>query len=104
LRGSQQTEPLEAAPARALRSADISALLPQAGWSTVHARQHQREVCRLSPQGDLARAQPLSGPLQVGVRLLPPPVPAACSAGLAVRFPWRYSPGQTTGLPRSVVV
>src|ERR1700694_823187 len=86
LRGSQHTESLEAAPARALRSADISALLPQVGLPTVHVRQHQREVCRLSPRGDLAiKAQPLSGPLQPGVRLLPPPVPAARSARPTVR-------------------
>jgi len=42
------TEPSEAAPARALRSADISALLPQVGLLAVHVRQHQREVCTLS--------------------------------------------------------
>jgi hypothetical protein len=34
----------EAAPARALRSADRSASLRQVGLPTVHARQHQREV------------------------------------------------------------
>jgi hypothetical protein len=42
------TEPSEAAPARALRFADISALLPQVGLPTVHVRQHQREVSSLS--------------------------------------------------------
>src|SRR5258707_2209105 len=48
------TEPSEAAPARTLRSADISALLPQVGLLTVHVRQHQREVCRLSPWDNVA--------------------------------------------------
>ena len=82
------TEPSEAAPASVLHAADISALLPQVGLPTVHVRQHQREVCRLSPWGDLAAvAQPLSGLLQTGLRLLSPPVPAAPSARLAVRFP-----------------
>jgi hypothetical protein len=47
------TEPSEAAPARALRSADISALLPQVGLPTFHVRQHQREVSRLSLRGDV---------------------------------------------------
>jgi hypothetical protein len=45
------TEPSEAAPARALRSADISALLPQVGLPTLHVRQHQREVSQLSLRG-----------------------------------------------------
>jgi hypothetical protein len=45
--------------------------------------------------------QPLSGRLQTGVCLLPPPLPAASSAPLArVAFP----DGETTGLPRSVAV
>jgi hypothetical protein len=48
LRGSQHTQPSEAAPARALRSADLSALLPQVGLPTVHVRQHPREVCTLA--------------------------------------------------------
>jgi hypothetical protein len=65
-----------------------------AGWLTVHARQHPREVCPLS-RG--AMLQPLSGPLTVGLRFLPRPVPAAPSARLAVRFP---PEGRTTGLPR----
>lgn len=33
---------------------DISALLPQVGLLTAHVRQHQREVCRLSPRSDVA--------------------------------------------------
>jgi hypothetical protein len=46
-------------------------------------------------------AQPLSGPLQAGFRLLPPPLPAASSTPLAkAAFP----DGETTGLPRSAAV
>jgi len=37
--------------------------------------------------GDVAEAQPLSRPLQAGVRFVRPPVPAALSAGLAACFP-----------------
>ena len=66
--------------------ADISASLPQVGLLTVHVGQHQREVCRLS-RGVMS--QPLSDPLQIGLRLLPPPLPAASSASLASCFPVR---------------
>jgi hypothetical protein len=75
-----------------------------AGWLTVHARRHQREVCPLS-RGVML--QPLSAPLQHGIRFLPPPLPAAPSARLAVRFPSTplvYGAGETTGLPRSADV
>ena len=37
--------------------------------------------------GDVAEAQPLSHPLQAGVRFFRPPVPAALSADLAACFP-----------------
>src|SRR5205809_1122102 len=46
------TESSEAAPARAWRSADISAWLPQVGLPTVDVRQHPREVGRLAPWGN----------------------------------------------------
>jgi len=76
------------------------------GWFTVHMRRHHREVCPLS-RG--VRLQPLSGPLQVGLRLLPVPLPAAPSAPLTSRFPpgdcpltERFPDGRATGLPRSV--
>jgi hypothetical protein len=52
-------------------------------------------------------AQPLSAPLQHGICFLPPPLPAAPSARLAVRFPstpLAYGAGRTTGLPRSADV
>ena len=77
--------------------ADRSASLPNAGWLTVHARRHQKEVCPLS-RGVMS--QPLSGLLPAGLRLLPPPLPAVPSASLASRFPG----GETTGLPRSADV
>jgi len=55
-----------------------------AGWLTVHVRQHQREV---GPVSRGVMSQPLSAPLQSGIRFLPPPLPAAPTAHLAVRFP-----------------
>jgi len=51
--------------------------------------------------------QPLSVPLQNGIRFLPPPLPAALSAHFADRFPSTpldYGAGRTTGLPRSADV
>jgi len=55
----------------------------------------------------ISAAQPLAAPLQHGIRLLPPPLPAAPSAPLAVCFPSTplvYGAGETTGLPRSADV
>src|ERR1700738_2238026 len=76
-----------AAPASAC-AADISALLPESVGQDSLVTKDQREVCRLSPWGDVAaKAQPLSAPLQSGFRLLPPPLPAGSSAPLAVCFP-----------------
>src|SRR5205809_7463543 len=76
-----------AAPASAC-AADISALLPESVGQDSLVTKDQREVCRLSPWGDVAaEAQPLSAPLQNGLRLLPPPLPAAPLARLAVCFP-----------------
>jgi hypothetical protein len=46
--------------------------------------------------GDVACAQPLSTPLQGGVRLLPRPLPASPSARLTARFPFRERYGLTT--------
>jgi hypothetical protein len=105
LRGSQHTEPLEAAPASALHAADISALLPQVGLPTVHVRQHPREVCRLTPWGDVAQGR---NPYPAHYRsafacslvLYPPPGRRA----LRCAFPARCRAGLTTGLPRSVAV
>ena len=46
--------------------------------------------------GDVAEAQPLSAPLQSGVRLLPPPLPALRWARLAACFPDWAQDGLTT--------
>src|SRR4051794_27773510 len=55
-----------------------------AGWLTPHARRHPGEVCTLSGG---VMSQPLSGRLPAGVRLLPRPLPAAPSVGLAASLP-----------------
>ena len=41
------------------------------------------------------RGEPLSHLLPMGIRLLRPPLPAALSARLAARFPWREHDGLT---------
>jgi hypothetical protein len=79
--------PGEAAPARSLQPADISALPPEVVCSWFTGAVTRGKSARF-PVGCCRRpAQPLSVPLQDGLRLLPPPLPAAPSAGLAVRFP-----------------
>jgi hypothetical protein len=55
--------------------------------------------CRLA-HSRCGQAQPLSAPLQGGLRFLRPPLPTAPPTRLAARFP----SGRTTGLPRSVPV
>ena len=55
------------------------------------------EVCPLS-RG--AKFEPLSNPLQIGLRFLQHPLPADPSASLAARF--LCQPEKSTGLPRSV--
>src|SRR5260370_23143882 len=78
-----------AAPA-SVAAADISACLPESVGRGSLVTKDQREVCRFSPRGDVAaEAQPLSAPLQSGVRLLLPPLPAVPSASLASSFPDR---------------
>src|SRR5262249_30771058 len=52
-----------------------------AGWLTVHVRQHPREV---SPVSRGVMFQPLSGRLPAGLRLLPPPLPAALAGHLTI--------------------
>src|SRR5262245_24948162 len=64
--------------------ANVSASPPEVGWLTVHARRHHGEVCPLSGG---VMSQPLSGPLQTGLRFLPDPLPAAPSAHLTTRLP-----------------
>src|SRR5260370_6925935 len=95
------TEPSEAAPARAWRPADISALLPQVGWPILHVRQHQREVCQLSPWDEIARPRLPYPPdyraaFAYSLLLYPPPLRLA----LRLAFPR----GEATGLPRSADV
>ena len=63
--------------------ADISALLPKAGWLSSPVRPHQREVCSLAGRVmSPGVAQPLSGRLPTGLRLFPPPLPAVLSGHL----------------------
>ena len=66
---------------------------PRAGWLSVLIRRHPREVSSLS-RGMLS--QPLSGPLQAGLRFLPRPLPAAPSARLTAGLPSREVDGLTT--------
>src|SRR5262249_55113514 len=77
---------------RALRSRRPICLPACAGWLSVHGRRHSREV---SPLLRGVRLQPLSGPLQAGLRFLPGPLAATPSARLTTRFPLRggYGPG-----------
>ena len=82
----------EAAPARRCRPRQIC-FAPRAGWLSVHVRRHPREVSSLS-RGVMS--QPLSDPLQAGLRFLPRPLPAAPSAHLAARLPSREDDGLTT--------
>jgi hypothetical protein len=73
-----------------------SALPPQVGWPTVHVRQHQREVSRLSPWG--------KHPCPIHYR------PAFASSLLLYPQPHRralrfaFPGGEATGLPRSADV
>ena len=76
--------------------ADIAALLPNAGWLSSHVRPHQREV---GPLAGGVMSQPLSGPLQASLRLLPLPLPAALSGHLTI--PLAVTDSRATGLPRS---
>ena len=76
-----------------LRSRRQICFAPRAGWLSVHGRQHPREV---SPLSRGVMSQPLSGPLQAGVRFLPRPLPAAPSVRLTVGLPSREGYGFTT--------
>src|ERR1051326_8549371 len=93
-----------AAPA-SVAAADISALLPQSVGQGSLVTEDQREVCRLSPRGDVAgRLNPYPAhyrPAFACSLLLYPPPP-----GLALRlaFPAGLPAGEPTGLPRSAGV
>src|SRR5262245_59199161 len=68
-------------------------LASSSGCSNVLVPQDQREVC---PLAGGVMSQPLSAPLQDGVRLLPPPLPPLASVGLAAFLPHRDQDGFTT--------
>ena len=71
--------------------ADISALLPNAGWLPSHVRSHPREVGPLSGRVML---EPLSGRLPASLRLLPRPLPAALSGRLTASLPVGLATGR----------
>src|SRR5262249_59709109 len=93
-----------AAPA-SVAAADMSALLPWSVGQGSLVTEDQREVCRLSPWGDVAaRLNPYPAhyrPAFACSLLLYPPPP-----GLALRLavPTGHPGGGTTGLPRSAGV
>jgi hypothetical protein len=66
---------------------------PRTGSLSVHVRRHPKEVSSLSRR---VMSQPLSGPLQAGIRFLPRPLPAAPSVRLAAGLPSREGDGLTT--------
>ena len=68
-------------------------LAPSSGRSHFFVLQDQGEVCTLSG-GVMSR--PLSAPFQGGLRLLPHPLPASASVGLATPLPRRGRDGFTT--------
>src|SRR5438874_12355536 len=96
---------LGAAPA-GVAAADISALLPESVGQGSLVTEDQREVCRLSPRGDVAawlNPYPPHYRAAFACSLLPYPPPHRLL--LRVAFPCgRYHNGATTGLPRSAGV
>src|SRR5262249_30358635 len=81
-----------AAPA-SVAAADISALLPKSVGQGSLVTEDQREVCPLARGVMLPEAQPLSAPLQDGLRLFPPPLPAALSGRLTTPLAARGQQG-----------
>jgi hypothetical protein len=75
----------------ALRSRRHICVTAYAGWLTVHVRQHPREVC---PLAGGVMSQPLSTPLQSGLRVLPHLLPAALSRNLTTPLAARKAAGQ----------
>jgi hypothetical protein len=76
-----------------------------AGWLTVHARRHQREVCPLSRWGDVATPiRPITGRHSLSPSSFTRcPIGSPCGS-LSPRPPWFTGQGETTGLPRSADV
>jgi hypothetical protein len=60
------------------------------------------EVGALSRGVMLPWAQPVSAPLQRGIRFFHPPLPALPSASLTVRVPWWEEDGLTTFHTRTI--
>src|SRR5215510_13327072 len=80
----QSTSGWETAPAVHIA---VICFASSVGCSSARVMKDQREVGPLS-RGMLVRCtHSLSAPLQDGLRLFPPPVPATLSACLATRFP-----------------
>jgi hypothetical protein len=73
----------------------VICLLSLRGWPRSLVRQDQTDVSSLSRGVMLPEAQPLSIPLQDGLRFFHPPMPARLSARLAAHFPLR----ETYGVP-----
>src|SRR5215813_9974498 len=63
------------------------------GWASCLVTKDQMDVCPLARGVMLRGAQPLSIPLQDGLRFFHPPTPARLSACLAARFPSRETYG-----------
>jgi hypothetical protein len=80
--------------------ADVSALLPNAGWLSSHVRPHQREVCSHFGRGDAAaRLNPYPADYRPAFAssLLLYPLPYQ----VLLRLPLLSEGSRATGLPRS---
>jgi hypothetical protein len=95
------TEPSEAAPARALHSADISALLPQVGLPDASRRPTPEGSLPAFAVGDVAlRLNPYPAHYRPAFACSLIPYPPSHQLPLRVAFPCE----EKTGLPRSVAV
>jgi len=81
----------ESAPVRVATA--VICLLSCGGYPNSLVMKDQRDVSPLSREVMLRWAQPLSTPLQDGLRFFPPPIPARPWAHLAARFPSRETYG-----------
>src|SRR5262249_47313307 len=87
----QATVEWESAPVRVATA--VICLLSCGGYPNSLVMKDQRDVSPLSREVMLRWAQPLSTPLQDGLRFFPPPMPARLWAHLAARFPSRETYG-----------
>src|SRR5262245_43128392 len=93
-----------AAPA-SVAAADMSALLPGSVGRGSLVTEDQREVCRLSPWGDVARGlNPYPAHYRPAFACSLLPYPPSRRLTLRLAFPAGTSAGETTGLPRSAGV